>query len=135
MDNLKYRKLYLQENWQENKFIMVKYDVETCEFNHCVKESKMTIDYQRIHPLVLDGTAYWITHNKLCVGYNLSENNNVFRPIFSNKRQRILNKVNKNIINPLKFWNKVKTNYFIILYNNKKIPIECINYIIQFIYQ
>ena len=38
------------------------------------------------------------------------------------------------IDNPKKFWNKVKSKYFIILFKVKKLPIVCIEKIINMIY-
>jgi len=129
MDVIKYRKLYLSENWGENRFIMVTREVEH-------QRRGLTIDFQTNHPKVLSGEAYWITHNKLCIGYVLDSNPGIYRPIFSHKRQRLLDKVNLNIIKPYKFWNKIKSNYFMSLVkiHSKKIPIECIKYIIMFTY-
>tara|TARA_B100000795_G_scaffold269766_3_gene260293 strand:- start:1382 stop:1723 length:342 start_codon:yes stop_codon:yes gene_type:complete len=113
MDVIKYRKWYLSENWGENRFRMIKYDVE-------FKEIRIRNNHDR----------------KLCIGYELDNNPNIYRPIFSHKRQRLLDKVNLNIINPYKFWNKIKLKYFMSLVKmySKKIPIECVEYIVMFIY-
>ena len=97
MDIIKYRKLYLEENWGQNRF-------------------------------------YQITDYEMCIGYKLTENPEIFRPIFSYKRQRLLDKVNKDIYNPINFWNKVKSKYFLTLSENKKIPLDCVKIIINFIY-
>ena len=99
MDIIKYRKLYLEENWGKNRF-------------------------------------YQITDYEMCIGYKLTENPEIFRPIFSYERQIFLDKVNLNIINPYKFWNKIKLKYFILLLkvHSKKIPIDCIKKIIMCIY-
>ena len=150
MDNNKYRKLYLEENWGENKFIMIKYHVNFRRNNRI-----MTIHFQKNHPKVLCGEGYWITHNKLCIGYELNNHPEIYRPIFSHKRQRLLDRLHKfkaiysndskllneddmgNTMNdPYKFWNKIKSKYFMSLANShsKKIPIVCIKKIIMFIY-
>ena len=129
MDAIKYRKWYLSENWGENRFIMVTREVEN-------QRRGLTIDFQRNHPIVLSGKAYWITHNKLCIGYKMTSNPEIYRPIFSHKRQRLLDKVNLTVIKPYKFWNKIKSEYFMSLakIHSKKIPIECIKNIVMFTY-
>ena len=33
------------------------------------------------HPLVESGNAFWVSNNKLCIGYRLKENENVFRSV------------------------------------------------------
>jgi len=136
MDVIKYRKWYLQENWGENRFRMIKYGVEFKEIRIRRNNKIMTIDFQRNHPKVLSGEGYWITHEKLCIGYKMISNPEIYRPIFSHKRQRLLDKVNLNVINPYKFWYKIKLKYFISLAKmySKKIPIDCVKHIVMFIY-
>jgi len=136
MDAIKYRKWYLSENWGENRFTMLEFLVELTQLQFRQNNRIMTVDFQRNHPKVLSGEAYWITHTKLCIGYELDSNPGIYRPIFSHKRQRLLDKVNLNIIKPYKFWDKIKSNYFMSLakIHSKKIPIECIKYIIMFTY-
>ena len=139
MNAQKYHKIYLQEN----KFVMIKEKINIPRCFPC----PYSINFQRSHPKVLSGEAFWITHNKLCVGYNFetNTNTNIFRPIFSHKRQRLLDRIHKfngvnetdkgnTIYNPKKFWNKVKSKYFIILFKVKKLPIVCIEKIINMIY-
>ena len=136
MDTIKYRKWYLSENWGENRFTMLEFLVELTQLQFRQNNRIMTVDFQRNHPKVLSGEAYWITHTKLCIGYELDSNPGIYRPIFSHKRQRLLDKVNLNIIKPYKFWNKIKSGYFMSLakIHSKKIPIECINNIVMFTY-
>ena len=52
MDIQKYRKLYLSNNWDQNKFDMITYGVE---FNKIWKRNNknLTIDLQKNHSLVL----------------------------------------------------------------------------------
>jgi hypothetical protein len=139
MNAQKYHKIYLQKN----KFVMIKEKINIPRCFPC----PYSINFQRSHPKVLSGEAFWITHNKLCVGYNFetNTNTNIFRPIFSHKRQRLLDRIHKfnginktdkgnTIDNPKKFWNKVKSKYFIILFKVKKLPIVCIEKIINMIY-
>ena len=127
MDVIKYRKWYLCENWGTNEFVMVKHTVD--------KYSKKLFSFTNNHPRVLLGNAFWINNKELCIGYTMRGFNEIFRPIFSHKRQRILNKVNKNIINPIKFWNNIKSQYFMSLSKIRILPIDCINYIVEeFIY-
>ena len=95
MDTVKYRRLCLGSG--QNKFKMVK---KVVDLDYNEKSStrfhwaSMTYDMQKNHPLVLSGNAFWQTHNELCIGYILVTNNDVFRPIFSHARQRILDQMN-----------------------------------------
>lgn len=134
MDIQKYRKWYLEENYGQNRFTMIEFNVEFTELRIIRNNRIMTIDFQRNHPKVLSGEGYWITHNKLCIGYKLRENPEIFRPIFSYKRQGFLDKVNIDIKKSRKFWDKVKSKYFKQLCKIKKVPIECCNHIVKFIY-
>jgi len=130
MDVIKYRKLYLCENWRNNDFVMVKHTIDNID-----KYSKNSFPFINNHPRVLSGNAFWINDGELCIGYTMRGCDEIFRPIFSHKRQRILNKVNKNIINPIKFWNNIKSQYFMSLSKIRILPIDCINYIVEeFIY-
>ena len=145
MNSIKYRKWYLQENWGENKFIMIK---ENAGSRFC----PYSINFQRVHPKVESGEAFWTTRNKLCIGYHSLANPDIFRPIFSHKRQRLLDNVhygkeeddedydeedNYSVINPiLRYARKkymVAFNKYIICLNNKKIPMDCVNIILSYI--
>ena len=127
MNSIKYRKLYLAENWAENEFIMIKEKVNVPRCFHC----PYSINFQRLHPKVLSGEAFWITHNELCIGYYKTTNSDIFRPIFSHKRQKIVNKLNLSINSPnLKYARK---KYFIGLDNVKIMPLDCVENILSFI--
>ena len=83
MNAVKYRKWYLQENWKTNSFIMKTYPIPPVRINN---------------HLILSEEAFQIGYTRLlCVGYEFRENMNVFRPVFSHKRQLLLDKVNFNI--------------------------------------
>ena len=148
MNITNYRKLYLQENEGENKFIMIKENVNIPRCFPC----PYSFHFQRIHPKILSGEGFWITHNKLCIGYYFIENPNIFRPIFSYSRQRLLDKVhhgkkeddkdydeedNYSIIDPkLRYARKkylVAFNEYITCLNNQKIPMDCVEIILSFV--
>lgn len=150
MNSIKYRKLYLQENWGENKFKMIQ---EIVNIPRCFPYP-YSINFQRVHPKVESGEAFWITHNKLCIGYYLESNSDIFRPIFSYKRQRFLDEVhngkekddegydeeeNYSINNPhLRYARKkylVGLIEFELMQLKKKIPMDCVNIILSFINQ
>ena len=44
----------------------------------------------KMHPLVEKGVAYWIYENTLLIGYTLSDNKDIWRPIFSEDREKAL---------------------------------------------
>ena len=85
MNSTQYRKIYLKYNWADNQFLTI--TEKTCF------PCPYSINFQRNHPKVLSGEAFWQTHNELCVGYHLTTNPDIFRPIFSHERQRLLDKV------------------------------------------
>ena len=145
MDSIKYRRWFLQENCCENKFIMI--EEQVTGFHLCILYP-YSIDFQKMHPKVSSGEAFWTTHNKLCIGYRSATNPDIFRPIFSHKRQRLLDKVhngkkggeeeNYSINNPhLGYARKkylVAFNEYICV-NNKKIPMDCVEIILSFIHK
>ena len=140
MNSSKYRKWYLQENWSDNKFVMIQEIVNIPRCFPC----PYSINFQRVHPKVKSGEAFWITHNKLCIGYHSVANPDIFRPIFSHKRQRLLDEVHgKNeehsVYNPNFSYARKKYlvafNEYIICSNKKKIPMDCVNIILSFINQ
>jgi len=116
----KYRKWYLSENWGDNRFKMI-------IFNIGIDNGPIT------HGLVLSKQAFWVNEHTLCIGYRLCCNPNIYRPIFSHARQRLLDKVHKDIINPAIFWRKIKQRYYLCLSKVKKIPLECVIHIIHYI--
>ena len=134
MDVQKYRKWYLSENWGEKRFIMIKYRTHNRQMAFRNHSWRFNSSLHLNQPMVESGKAYWINNDTLCVGYELRENPEIFRPIFSYKRQRFLDKVNKDIYNPIQFWNKIKSKYFKEICKIKKVPIECTNYIVNFIW-
>lgn len=114
MNNIKYRKIYLEENWGHNHFIKV------------YKEDDSLLTNNNI--------LYSGKDDKLCIGYELYANPIIFRPIFSHTRQIFLDSVNTDIINSNTFWNKVKLRYFLSLYDFTNLPTDCISYVVTFIY-
>ena len=148
MNSIKYRKLYLTQNWGENNFIMIK---EKINVPRCIP-CPYSVNFQTVHPKVLSGEAYWITHNELCIGYCSSIDPDLFRPIFSYSRQRLLDKVhhgkkeddedydeedNYSIISPkLRYARKkylIAIDEHVICLDNKKIPMDCVKIILSFI--
>ena len=125
MNVIKFRKFLLQNNWGGNIFMK---EIVKAEYWNYQGENQMH------HRSVFSGKAFWINNKELCTGYVMRKNPEIFRPIFSHKRQVLLNKVNLNIINPTKFWNKLKSKYFVTLSKKKEVPLECVKYIISFIY-
>ena len=136
MDTVKYRRLCLGRG--QTKFKMVKKVVELdyfAETSTRFQRPMYTYDLQKNHPLVLSGNAFWQTHNELCIGYVLVTNNDVFRPLFSHARQRILDQLNfvfPRYINH--FWKKYRTRSWDLLFKKKNLPIEIINIIINLAY-
>ena len=147
MNSIKYRKWCLTENQQENKLTMIKEKVNVPLCFPC----PYSINFQRSHPKVLSGEAFWISHNELCIGYHSTTNPDIFKPVFSYKRQRLLDKVHYNkedndkekeekgekefpdysIINPnLRYARK---KYLFGLVKKKELPMDCVKIILSFI--
>jgi len=118
MDTFKYRRWYLSENWSTNAF-------------HTVTHM---VGIHQNHPRVLSGEAFWIDDSSLCIGYELRSDPRVFRPIFSHRRQRLLSKVHVGIIHPIVFWNRLRNKYYLCMAKLKQLPLECVEYIVRFIY-
>jgi hypothetical protein len=123
-----YRKYYLEENWGENRFIAKLKKISPENY-------PPTVYYRRNHPLVLSGIGFWINFRELCIGYELSENSEIFRPIFSHNRQILLDELNTNIHDGYvdKFWNKIKSGIWNALVEIRKLPVDCIENIITYI--
>ena len=149
MTPIRYRKLYLTENWAENNFVMIK---EKVNIPDRIFVSAAPPILQWSHPNVLSGEAFWISHNELCIGYHSATNPDIFRPVFSYKRQRLLDKVHYNkedndkekeekgekefpdysIINPnLRYARK---KYLFGLVKKKELPMDCVKIILSFIH-
>ena len=151
MNSIKYRKWYLTENWGDNQFTIIKEKVNVPRCFPC----PYSINFQISHPKVLSGEAFWISHNELCVGYHSSTNHDIFRPIFSYKRQRLLDlvhygeeedkktkeeKKNYSINNNLKLDYARKKyltgldKYFVGFNNKNPLPMDCIEIILSYIH-
>ena len=91
------------------------------------------VDTHQNHPRVLSKEAFWINDSSLCIGYELRSDPCVFRPIFSYRRQRLLEKVHVGIIHPTVFWNRLRNKYYLCMAKLKQIPLECITQIVQFL--
>ena len=134
MDIIKYRKYYLQENWGQNRFI-AKYTREQPLILHPKPKYPYTDSYRINHILVLSGIGFWITPWRLCIGYVFSDDPEIFRPIFSHKRQLILDELNLIICDGYvdKFWNKIKSRIWNALIEIRKLPVDCIENIITYV--
>jgi len=135
MNSIKYRKWYLTENWGENQFTIIKEKINVPRCFPC----PYSINFQISHPKVLSGEAFWISHNELCVGYHSSTNPDIFRPIFSYKRQRFIDKLNSSIDNPNLEYARKKylfglDKYFVGLDNKNPLPMDCIEIILSYIH-
>jgi len=140
MNSTIYRKVVLVENWNDNQFIMIKKKVNVSRCLHC----PYSINFQRMHPMVLTEEAFWVSHNELCIGYHYTINSDIFRPVFSYKRQGLLDKVHGN----RKEDNQGEENYYSIIKPNlryarkkylfgfvrkKELPMDCVKIILSFI--
>jgi hypothetical protein len=137
MNVILYRKWYLSENWGSNRFTKIKHTVVETQQLDVWKHNRVTQvgDHPRNnHPLVLSGKAYWANDRELCVGYRLQSSPTVFRPIFSHRRQQSLDRVNGDIIHPTKFWWAVRMRYWMTICHIQKLPLDCADCIVRFIY-
>ena len=84
------------------------------------------------HPLVNKGEAYWTNNTTLVLGYLLIRNPNIFRPIFSHRRQDIINVFQSRV--PVIVHRRHKSRAFIELFKIKKIPKVLVKKIINLVY-
>jgi hypothetical protein len=83
------------------------------------------------HPLVNSGNAYWTNRTTLCKGYKLAINNNIFRPIFSHKRQITIDKFLPNI--KLVVHKREKNRKYLELIKIKILPTVIVKLIIKYL--
>ena len=102
---------------------------ESIVTENIVQEKRHLLNYIN-HPLVNSGNAYWINDTTLCLGYKLKNNHSIFRPIFSYKRQDLINNFQKDI-SKIVLKRKKCMNY-IEFYRIKKIPKDVLDYIFEF---
>jgi hypothetical protein len=84
------------------------------------------------HPLVNSGDAYWANAVTLCLGYSLLGANDIFRPIFSYKRQKMIDEFQRNIARIVKKRNEKMA--YVAIVKIKKLPLVLIDEIISFAY-
>ena len=125
MDIIKYRKWYLSEKWADNQFQMITRSV--------IQHKRFRDGARKPHPLVSSGEGFWINTHVLCIGYQLNSNPDIFRPIFSHRRQCLLDGVHLSIKYPSAFWRRVKQRYYLSMARVSKIPLECVIHIVHFI--
>jgi hypothetical protein len=135
MDIIKYRKYIVNtdENLGKEKYWIRKYkSVPQWKKNNAYSYLKTGDILILNHPLVNSGEAYWSTNTKLCLGYKLEYNSNIFRPIFSYSRQKMINDFQDNI-NRIVLKREEKRAY-IAMAKMKKLPIVLVDNIIGMIY-
>ena len=84
------------------------------------------------HPLVNSHQAYWLNMTTLCIGYRLRNNPDIFRPVFSHKRQRNINEFQNNIKRVVEKRNEIRA--FIELFKIKRFPRVLVEKIIKLAY-
>jgi hypothetical protein len=84
------------------------------------------------HHLVTKGTAYWTNAVTLCLGYYLLCANDIFRPTFSHKRQKMIDAFQRNIARVVKKRNEKMA--YVAIVKIKKLPLVLIDEIIRFAY-
>jgi len=83
------------------------------------------------HPSVNSNEAYWLNNNTLCLGYRLLNNPDVFRSIFSHKRQHNIDHFQKDIFSAAEMvvWRR---STFVELFKIKILPEEIIKFILKY---
>ena len=84
------------------------------------------------HALVNSGEAYWTNSATLCLGYNMLGNGNIFRPIFSHRRQRMIDEFQPNIARVVK--KRAEKMAYMAVAKIKKLPIVLVDEIISLAY-
>jgi len=83
------------------------------------------------HPLVNSADAYWTNNTTLCLGYKLISNNEVFRPIFSHRRQDLINGFQKNILKGV--LKREEKALWLELVRIKRLPIEIVDTVFEYV--
>jgi hypothetical protein len=135
MNSTKYRQIVLTENYQNNQFRMIKEKINVPRYP-CYP---WTLNFQRNHPKFLSEEAFWISHDEMCIGYHSATNPDIFRPVFSYKRQKLLDKLNSSVNNPDLGFARRKyllglDKYFVGVNTQKKLPMDCIEIMLSFIH-
>lgn len=130
MNHRLYTTLYLSQTLETQCFRMVTVQPPP------PRSFSFTVHYQATHPLVVSGSAFWTTHQNLCIGYENIDNPNIFRPIFSQKRQRMLEQVHRHILNPYEYRARLRQRYLGCIMSIKKVPIVqlpavCVEHIVR----
>lgn len=83
------------------------------------------------HPFVNSGEAYWSNNTTLCLGYRLRNNPDIFRPIFSHKRQHNIDHFQKDIFSAAEMvvWRR---GTFIELFKIEILPEDIIKFILKY---
>tara|TARA_B110000967_G_C18827785_1_gene532343 strand:+ start:222 stop:659 length:438 start_codon:yes stop_codon:yes gene_type:complete len=88
-----------------------------------------------VHPKVEAGIAYWSNNSNLCLGYKLTNNPEIFRPIYSFNHQDIINNFLSNIKRVVeKRYETLRNRAFIELFKIKRIPRILVDEIIEYTY-
>ena len=87
------------------------------------------------HPLVNAHKAYWQTDTTLCLGYRLTNDHAIFRPIFSHKRHLQVIEFQDNIKRVVELRKEKQASLaYIELFKIKKIPKVLVDKIIALVY-
>ena len=117
----------VEKTW-EDIVLDVSFWVQEYLLAFCRNDTTLRLGYIN-HPLVNSGNAYWINGTTLCLGYKLKKNETIFRPIFSHKRQELINNFQKDI-SKIVLKRKKCMNY-IEFYRIKKLPKDILDYIFE----
>ena len=133
MDLCKYRQYVVNSN-KTKSWIQIFMQVPACYRLHggppgraCT--ARFTVEN---HPLVNKGDAYWSNDTTLCLGYQLKNNHDIFRPIFGTDRQRKINLFLNNIRRVVK--KRKEKRAFIELFKIKRFPRVLVEKIIKLAY-
>jgi len=92
-------------NWKEEYVYVDDDDIKLVPYYGCYR-GDISLNRRRrgwssvalkMHPLIQNGTGYWISCNTILVGYTLKNSSEIFRPIFSNVREELLSMVRHDI--------------------------------------
>ena len=86
--------------------------------------------HHKNHPLVNSRDAFWKNNTSLCVGYKLNSNNTIFRPIFSHRRQDLINNFQENIKKTVLKREEMAAWYEFV--RIKRLPIDIVDKIIEY---
>ncbi len=129
MNIFQYRRITITPDWEE---VILELSTSEAEKYRELFSNRRAIDrHCQNHPLVNSKDAFWKTSKNLCVGYRLNSNRKIFRPIFSHRRQDLINEFQKHIQEGV--LKREEKALWLELVRIKRLPLEIVNAVFEYV--